>query len=149
MGSVTDDDTAPATPTAAQRWAAHAYEVIATSGSAGLAAVLADDFEQESRRGARLHLDARRFLSTLRTMREFGMRVGGSTVAVAGECCLLTRRQYVQQGNAVELLAVSVWNDDGRLARLIEFDADDLDEALAVLAEVSGEPVVRLDGPLR
>jgi hypothetical protein len=135
------------TPTRAQVWAQHAYELITARGAAGLAEVLADDFEQDSRRGPGIRLDSRRLLDTVTAMRELGMRVAGSPVAVAGECCLLTRRHYTQMGREVELLAVSVWTEDGHLARLIEFDADHLDEALSALGEVSGETIVRLDEP--
>jgi hypothetical protein len=38
-----------------------------------------------------------------------------------------------------------MWSDDGKLERLIEFDADDVDAALEMLAEVSDDPVIVLE----
>lgn len=141
---MTDDpDTSPApTPTRAQVWAKQASELIDERGPAGLATILSDDFVQESRRGPQLRLDAPRLLGTLKTMRSLGMRVSGTPVAVAGEQCVLTRRRYAHRDESVELLAVSVWTDDGKVERLIEFDADDLERALAVLGETADAPVV-------
>jgi hypothetical protein len=55
------------------------------------------------------------------------------------------RRRYLHDRQTVELLAISAWNAEGRLVRLVEYDAGALDEALAALAELSGEPVVLLD----
>jgi hypothetical protein len=55
------------------------------------------------------------------------------------------RRRYLHEDETVELLAISAWSADGRLVRLVEYDAGALDEALAALAELSGAPVVRLD----
>ncbi len=131
-------------PTRAQRLAQRAHELIETRGQAGLATILSDDFVHESRRGRHFDLDAPHLLDTVKTMRSLGMHVSGSTVAVAGDSCVLTHRHYLREGANVELLAVSVWNDDDQLDRLIEFDIDDLDTALETLADVSSEPVVRL-----
>jgi len=131
-------------PTRAQILAQRAYELIESSGQTGLASVLADGFVHESRRGRHFDLDAPHLLDTLKTMRSLGMHISGITVAIAGERCVLTRRRYARVDREVELLAISKWTDDDRLERLIEFDPDDLDPALAALAEVSGEPVVIL-----
>lgn len=133
-------------PTRAQILAQRAYELIESRGQSGLAAVLSDGFVHESRRGRHFDLDAPHLLDTLKTMRSLGMHISGITVAIAGDLCVLTRRRYARVDSEVELLAVSVWNDADQLERLIEFDPDDLDAALAVLAEVSGEPVVILSG---
>ena len=76
-----------------------------------------------------------------------GARPGWFVDVGAGDLHLLIRRRYLHEHDTVELLAISVWNADGRLVRLIEFDAGALDEALATLAEMSGVPVVRLDRP--
>ena len=130
--------------TPARAWATRAHELIEEHGTTALAELLSEEFEQESRRGPGLRVDAPRLLGTAKTMRSFGMHVSGSTVALAGSWCVLTRRRYHRRDEEVELLAVSVWNPEGKLERLIEFDADALDEALSVLAEVSGEPVLRI-----
>ncbi len=135
--------------TSAARWAAQAHHVIETSGRDGLAALLADDFVQESRRGVGFTFDRQALLGTVRSMRELGMHVSGTAIAVAGDRCLLTRRAYQHGATAAELLAVSVWSEDGRLSRLIEFDVDDLDSALQTLGDVSGAPVQVLEEPLR
>jgi len=132
------------TPTRAQRLAERAHELIETTGQAGLATILADDFVHESRRGRHFDLDAEHLLDTVKTMRSLGMHITGTTVAVAGDSCVLTHRHYLRGGTNVELLAISVWNDDDRLERLIEFDVDDLDVAMSTLAGLSRGPVVRL-----
>jgi hypothetical protein len=78
-------------------------------------------------------------------MKEMDLHVAGEPIAVAGDLHLLMRRHYLHERQTVELLAISAWNADGRLVRLVEYDADALDETLVALAELSGEPVVRLD----
>lgn len=80
-------------------------------------------------------------------MKEMGLHVAGDPIAVAGDLHLLIRRRYLHDQDTVELLAISAWNADGRLVRLVEYDADALDAALAALAELSGEPVIRLEEP--
>lgn len=131
-------------PTRAQRLAQRAHELIETGGQAALATILSDDFVHESRRGKHFDLDVPHLLDTIKTMRSLGMHISGTTVAVAGDSCVLTHRHYVRDDANVELLAISVWNDDDQLEWLIEFDIDDLDRALATLAEISCQPVVRL-----
>lgn len=130
--------------TPARGWAIHAHEIIDQRGVRALAGLLSDDFVLESRRGPGLTVDAPRLLGTFEEMRSLGMHVSGQTVAVAGPWCVLTRRRYHHRDDAVELLAVSVWNSDGKLERLIEFDPDALEEALSALADASGQPVLRL-----
>jgi hypothetical protein len=109
--------------------------------------MLADDFVQESYRSGSLTLRREGMLGTVRMMKEMGLHVAGEPVAVAGDLYLLTRRRYLHEHEVVELLAISEWNADGRLVRLVEYDADALDEALAALGDLSGEPVARLDAP--
>jgi hypothetical protein len=41
-------------------------------------------------------------------------------------------------------LQIGVFDADGNLARMIDFDEDRLDDALAELALVTGEPVTRV-----
>jgi len=137
----------PNQPTSAQRWADAAHRAIEAAGPAGLSDMLAADFVQESHRSGSLTLRREGMLGTVRMMKEMGLHVAGEPVAVAGDLYLLTRRHYVHERDTVELLAVSEWNADGRLVRLVEYDASALDEALAALADLSGEPVVRLDAP--
>jgi hypothetical protein len=135
----------PQQPTSAQRWAEAAHRAIEVSGPAGLVDVLADEFVQESHRSGPIAIRREGLLGTVRMMKEMGLHIAGEPVAVAGDLHLLMRRRYVHERQTVELLAISAWNADGRLVRLVEYDADALDEALAALAELSGEPVVRLD----
>jgi hypothetical protein len=130
--------------TSAQQWAERANALIEAKGPDGLAEVLGDDFVQESRRVASLVVRREGMLGAARTMRDMGLHVSGVAVAVAGDLCILTRRSYTNASSVVELLAVSVWDEDGRLVRLIEFDVDALDVALAELARVAGEPAVLL-----
>ena len=132
-------------PTSAQRWAVAAHRAIEAAGPAGLGDILADDFVQESHRSGSLSVRREGMLGTVRMMKEMGLHVAGEAVAIAGDLHLLTRRRYVHERDTVELLAISEWNADGRLVRLVEYDAGALDEALAALAELSGEPVIQLD----
>ena len=134
-------------PTSAQRWADAAHSAIEAAGPAGLSDILADDFVQESYRSGSLTVRREGMLGTVRMMKEMGLHVAGEPVAIAGDLHLLTRRRYIHERDTVELLAISEWNADGRLVRLIEYDVGALDEALAALAEVSGEPVIQLDAP--
>lgn len=132
--------------TPAERWAMEAHALVEADGPDGIAHLLTDDFVQESHR-VELRETGTGFLDTVRMMREVGMHVTGHVVATAGDLCVLTHREYLHGNSTVALLAISCWTTDGRLQRLIEFDADDLDRALAVLGEVSGEPVTTLDTP--
>ena len=136
----------PQQPTSAQRWAEAAHRAVEAAGPEGLSDVLADDFVQESHRGGSITVRREGLLGTVRMMREMGLHVAGEPIAVAGDLHLLLRRRYLHDQDTVELLAISAWNADGRLARLVEYDAGALDEALDALAELSGEPVVRLEG---
>jgi hypothetical protein len=131
--------------TSAQRWAEAAHRAIEASGPDGLRDVLADEFVQESHRSGSITIRREGLLGTVQMMKEMGLHVAGEPIAVAGDLHLLMRRRYLHERETVELLAISAWNTDGRLARLVEYDADSLDEALAALSELSGEPVVRLD----
>lgn len=133
------------TETRAQRWAREAHAAIEASGPAGLASLLSDDFVQESRRGTPNATRREGLLGTVRVMRDMDLHVAGTHVAIAGDLHLLTRRVYRHDDQVVELLAVSAWNEDGQLSRLVEFDLDALDDALDVLADLSDEAVVRLD----
>ena len=133
-------------PTSAQRWAEAAHRAIEAEGTTGLSDLLADEFVQESHRGGSITIRREGLLGTVRMMKEMGLHVAGEPVAVAGDLHLLIRRRYLHEDDTVELLAISVWTVDGRLVRLIEYDAGALDVALATLAELSGVPVVRLDG---
>lgn len=135
----------PQRPTSAQRWAEVAHRAIEASGPDGLSDVLADDFVQESHRSGPIEIRREGLLGTVRMMKEMGLHVAGEPIAVAGDLYLLMRRRYLHERETVELLAISAWNADGHLARLVEYDASALDEALAALAELSGEAVVRLD----
>ena len=132
------------TGTSAQRWAERAHALIEAKGADGLAEVLRDDFVQESRRVESLEVRRDGLLGAARTMREMGLHVSGATVAVAGDLCVLTRRSYTNASSVVELLAVSVWDKNGCLVRLIQFDVDALDDALVELERVAGEPPVLL-----
>jgi hypothetical protein len=128
--------------TSAQRWADEARNTLNTDGLAGFSTFLADDFVQESRRRAPFEFNRTQVLGTLRMLSQMDMTVGGTDIATAGDRCLLTRRSYRHPTSVAELLAVSVWDERGHLARFVEFDADALDDALATLAALSGEAIV-------
>ena len=130
--------------TSAERWAMAAHALVEADGPAGIAHLLTDDFVQESHRvGLREHGTG--FLETVQTMREMGLHVSGRVVATAGDLFVLTRREYHHPTSTVVLLAISEWTSAGQLRRLIEFDADDTANALAILFEVSGAPVVSIE----
>jgi hypothetical protein len=55
---------------------------------------------------------------------------------------VLNRRQLVgDDTTSTSLLQIDVFDADGNLSRLIEFDDDRLDDAPAELARISGQPV--------
>jgi hypothetical protein len=128
--------------TSAQQWADEARTALNAAGLAGFNRFLADGFVQESRRSMPLEFNRTQVLGSLEMMSQMQMTVGGTDIATAGDRCLLTRRTYRHRTGSTDLLAVSVWDDEGHLVRSIEFDADAIDDALATLAEVSGEQVV-------
>jgi hypothetical protein len=135
-------------PTLAQRSADRAREVLERDGSAGFAAMLHPDFVQELRHGVELTFTAEQLLGTVDSMKHLDFHIDGDDVAIAGDRCLLTRRRYLRPtgpGTETEMLAISVWHEDGRLTRLIEFDADALDDAIVELESVAEDAVVRLD----
>jgi len=122
-----------------------AHRAIEASGPEGLSGVLADEFVQESHRSGSITIRRAGFLDTVRMMKTMDLHVAGEPIAVAGDLHLLMRRRYLNERETVELLAISAWDTSGRLVRLVEYDAGALDKALAALAELAGEPVVRLD----
>jgi hypothetical protein len=128
--------------TSAQQWADEARRALNTTGLAGFSKFLADGFVQESRRSAPFEFNRTQVLGSLELMVQMELSVGGTDIATAGDRCLLTRRRYRHRTGSAELLAVSVWDDEGHLVRFVEFDADALDDALAALADVSGQLVV-------
>lgn len=130
--------------TSAQRWSQRARHVIDQNGRDAFDAMLAADFVQESRRGDAFEFDRAALLGLYDTMKEFDFEIGGVDVAIAGDLHLLTRRAYIGPQSTSELLAVSAWNADGQLQRLVEFELDDIDAALAELGRLSGEPVVEV-----
>lgn len=132
-------------PTRAERWAEDAHRAIEARGPEGLSVLLADEFVQESHRSGSIAIRREGLLDTVRMMKAMDLHVAGEPIAVAGDLHLLTRRRYLHERDTVELLAISAWNADGLLVRLVEYDAGALDEALAALAELAEEPVVRLD----
>jgi len=145
MSDPSDTEAVPPGETSAQRWAARAHALIEAEGPTGLEGLLADGFVQETHRGVPHAIRREGLLGTVRSLRDMGLHVSGVTVATAGDLSVLTRRSYRHDDTTVELLAISIWSPDGLLERLIEYDVGSLDDALATLAEVSGEPVVRLD----
>lgn len=131
--------------TSAQRWSEKARQIIEHEGRDAFDSMLSFDFVQESRRGVPFEFDRAAILGTYDSMKELDFKITGVDVALAGDLHLLTRRRYTSPHTTTELLAVSVWTAGGRLARLIEFDVDDLDAALEELGRLAGEPVVRVD----
>ncbi len=145
-----DADDAATTPgeTSAQRWAVQAHAIIEAEGQQGLARLLADGFVQETHRGVPQAIRRDGLLGSVRSMRDMGLHVSGVTVATSGDLSVLTRRSYRHGPTTVDLLAISVWTTDGLLERLIEFDVSSLEEAVAMLAGITGQPVVLLDRPV-
>ena len=137
-----DEPTTHDDRTSAQHWADEARSTLNATGLAGFSTFLADSFVQESRRSAPFEFNRTQVLGSLEMMSQMEMTVGGTDIATAGDRCLLTRRTYRHRTGSAELLAVSVWDDQGHLVRFVEFDTDAVDDALATLAEVSGEPIV-------
>lgn len=127
--------------TSAQRWADEARHALGARGVSDLSRLLAEGFVQESRRSTPFEFNRTQVLGSFEMMAQMEMTVGGTDIATAGDRCLLTRRTYRSSTGSAELLAVSLWDEHGRLLRFVEFDADALEDALATLAEVSGEPV--------
>jgi hypothetical protein len=146
---MTEDHTANTgdapTPTTAQRLAQRAHELLELRDDENFADLLSDGFVHEPRLGEGFRFDRDHMMGTVHAAREFGMHISGTAVAVAGDNCVLTRRAYQQGARSSQLLAISMWSDNGKLERLIEFDADDLDAALEALAEVSDDPVIVLE----
>lgn len=135
------------TPTRAQRWTEAARQIIEHEGKDAFEGLLTHDFVHESRRVDHFGISRTAMLELYDAMKEMDFHIIGSDVAVAGELHVLTRRGYVTPHGTTELLAISEWTDGGRLARLVEFDLDDLDAALTELAAAAGEPpVVLTDG---
>jgi len=122
-------------------WAMEAHRLVEADGPAGIAHLLTDDFVQESRR-VELRETGAGFLGTMRVMRDMGLHVSGRVIATAGELCVLTHREYHHPTATVVVLAISQWTPAGQLRRLIEFDADDNELAVALLGELAGEPPV-------
>jgi len=147
MSDPSDTEADPPSGTSAQGWATEAHALIEAAGPSGLDGLLADGFVQETHRGVPQAIRRDGLLGTVRSMRDMGLHVSGVTIATAGDLSVLTQRSYRHGDTTVELLAISIWSPDGLLERLIEYDVSSLDEALATLAEVTGEPVVRLDRP--
>jgi hypothetical protein len=147
MSDPSDTEVDPPGGTSAQRWAAEAHRLVEAAGPSGLEGLLADGFVQETHRGVPQAIRRDGLLGTVRSMRDMGLHVSGVTIATAGDLSVLTQRSYRHGPTTVELLAISIWSPDGLLERLIEYDVSSLDEALDTLAEVTGEPVVRLDRP--
>ncbi len=127
-------------PTSAQRWTEMARQIIEHEGRDAFESILSHDFVQESRRVDRFGIDRQAMLELYDTMKELDFHITGTDIAVAGDLHVLTRRGFVTPRTTTELLAISEWTPGGRLARLIEFDVEDLDAALAELAAVAGEP---------
>lgn len=126
--------------TAAEDWAMEAHRLVDSKGPDGIAHLLTDDFVQESYRNE-LRKSGNVFLETVQLMYDMGLHVSGKVVATAGDYCVLTHRVYHHPTRDVELLAISQWTPDGHLRRLVEFDAADLERALAMLGDIAGEPV--------
>jgi hypothetical protein len=126
--------------THAQRWTEMARQIIEHEGRDAFASILTHDFVQESRRVDHFGLDRAALLALYDSMKELDFRITGTDIAVAGEFHVLTRRGYHTPQTNTELLAISEWSTGGRLAKLIEFDLDDLDAALTEMSEAAGQP---------
>ncbi len=132
-------------PTPAQRWADEARLHVNALSPDNYRRIVHPDFVQESRRSAPFTSNRDQALGSIETMRQMGLHVGGVTVAVAGPHHLLTRRRYEHRQGVSELLAVTEWTDDGRIIRMVEFEDDALDDALAELGSAAGQQPVMLD----
>ncbi len=133
--------------TNAQRWTAMARQIIEYEGREAFEAILTHDFVHVSRRVDRFGFDRAALLGLYDSMKELDFHITGTDIAIAGDFHVLTRRGYVSPETTTELLAISEWTAGGRLSLLIEFDLDDLDAALAELADAAGEAVVMVNPP--
>ena len=132
--------------TLAQRWAREARRLVNEPTLTGYEQVLDAEFEQESRRTVTFLYNRQQVLGSIDTMRRMGLHVDGDDVAVAGQHHLLTARHYEHRRGKTEVLAVTAWTESGRLRRMIEFDEDGMEDALAELETLAATaPVILIE----
>jgi hypothetical protein len=130
-------------PTSAERWLGHLMTMINERRLDDFEARLAGSFADDSRRtGYSFVLDRDQYLAGLSIFFEQGLSMEIlNVVATAGDLGLLYRCEVAGDDNVSSFLQVGLFDAAGNLSRLIEFDDDRLDDALAELAQVSGHPV--------
>ena len=107
---------------------------------------LAEGFTDDSRRSLySFALDRDQFIDGLKVMADQGLLARSlGVVATAGDFAVLHRWELHGHDTASSFLMITVFDADGNLARMIDFDEDRVDDALAELALVTGEPVTLL-----
>lgn len=132
--------------TSAQRWARDVRRQINERTMTGYEQFLDEGFVQESRRSLGFSYNREQALGSIDTLRQMGLHVDGEDVATAGQLHLLTRRRYEHRQAVTVLLAVTAWTAEGRLHRMVEFDAAALPAALAELESLAAtSPVLLID----
>ncbi|HUS43991.1 MAG TPA: AAA family ATPase [Ilumatobacteraceae bacterium] len=134
-------------PTSAGRWMREWIELVNERRVDDLADRVAVGFTNDSRRRMfSFVLDRDQFIDGLRIFVEQGLTMNCQAVlATAGDLSGLQRCEVTGDSTTTTFLQIGRYDSDGYLVRLIDFDDDRLDEALAELARVSGEPVTLID----
>ena len=136
-------------PAFAERWISDGFELLNQRQWPELEARFSADFTEDSRRTLfSFVIDRAQFIDAMRILDEqdLGLRNLG-LVAMAGEFALLCRAEMVGNETASTFLSIYILDQNRKITRMIDFDDDHLDAALAELARVSGEPVTLLEPP--
>ena len=130
-------------PTSAERWSGELTAMVDERRLEEFVARLVEDFTEDSRRtGFAFVLDRDDFVARLHIFVERVLSMESiAVVATAGDLAGLHRCSGSGEGAVSTFLQIGVFDTDGNLTRLIEFDDDRLDVALAELAHITGEPV--------
>lgn len=135
--------------TSAERWLRECLDLTNERRVDEFTDRLAVGFTEDSRRSMfSFVLDRDQFVDGLRIFVEQGLTMNClAVVATAGDLGGLQRCEVTGDDTTTTFLQIGLYDSDGNLVRLIDFDDDRLDDALAELAEITGEPVKLLDDP--
>ncbi len=131
--------TTPASrPTTATRTFEQAVTHLAAGNVDRFATLLAPDFVEDSRRALfRFRLDRAEFVEGLGVFFEQALTSHSETLAVAGDLDLLERREIGSDDEIVgAMYVVSSVDEAGLITRMVDFDEDALDDAVAELRRI-------------